>query len=87
MILVGNILVVVGTISIMIIYFNTRFKTETKLVKQFLKNEQYTLTSKRIKNPSSIIVDNITKEYKYDTCTYFGNVYVFWLFKSLTINE
>ena len=68
----------------MIIHFNTRFEGDTKLVKSFLKKQGYTLTSKRIKKPSTIEVNNITKEYNYQTCTYYLDVSVFWLFEALT---
>ena len=69
------------------IYFECTFESQTKDVKRFLKENNYILTSKCIKTPRTIIVDTITKEYKYDTSSYMSSVHVSWLFKAMLNSE
>ncbi len=65
------------------IYFECSFDGDTKQVKLFLKENGYTLVSKRIKRPNTIIIDSISKEYSFDTCYFFESISVFWLLKAL----
>ena len=67
------------------IYFECTFDGDTKQVKSFLKENGYTLVSKRIKKPNTIVIDSISKEYTFDTCYFFGSVSVFWLLKAMVI--
>ena len=66
------------------IYFGCTFKGSTKLVKRYLKDNNYKLTSKNIRNYRTIIVNPITKEYVFNMCSFYHNIYVFWLFKALS---
>lgn len=69
------------------IIFQCVFKNETHKVKKFLKSNGFNLTTKRIKNPTTILVDVKNKEYKYNKSNFLGSFSVYWLFESLLNKE
>ncbi len=70
---------------LMKIYFRCTFEGDTKRVKSFLKENGYTLVSKRIKNPNTIVIDSISKEYTFTTTYFYGSVHKFWLLKAMLL--
>jgi len=70
----------------MILHFNCTFDTEVKQVKSYLRKNGYTLTSKKIKKYPTITVDTNTKEYGFESCYFFFDISVFWLFKAMVEN-